>query len=70
MVCRKLSAVSKPFPVVVSTNPVTIPGARSGNGIIDDRVIRDGNELTRAQAYIVNNPVKWEYDRENPANPA
>jgi REP element-mobilizing transposase RayT len=33
-----------------------------------DRAIRDGNELTRARAYIVNNPVKWEHDRENPAN--
>jgi hypothetical protein len=33
-----------------------------------DRVIRDGNELTHAQAYIVNNPLKWEHDRENTAN--
>jgi putative transposase len=33
-----------------------------------DRVIRNGNELTRASAYIVNNPLKWERDKENPTN--
>lgn len=33
-----------------------------------ERVIRNGNELSRAREYIVNNPMKWELDRENPIN--
>ncbi len=33
-----------------------------------ERVIRDEKELSRAREYIVNNPMKWELDRENPAN--
>lgn len=32
-----------------------------------ERVIRDENELSRAREYIVNNPMQWELDRENPA---
>ena len=31
-----------------------------------DRVIRDEVELDRAREYIVNNPLKWALDRENP----
>ncbi len=31
-----------------------------------DRVIRNEDELTRARSYIVNNPMKWEHDKENP----
>jgi REP element-mobilizing transposase RayT len=31
-----------------------------------ERVIRDENELARAQEYIVNNPAQWALDRENP----
>ncbi len=33
-----------------------------------DRVIRNENEMSRARAYIVDNPSKWAYDRENPIN--
>ncbi|HIJ88666.1 MAG TPA: hypothetical protein HPP97_13470 [Desulfuromonadales bacterium] len=33
-----------------------------------ERVIRNEHELTRAREYIVNNPLKWELDRENPVN--
>ena len=33
-----------------------------------ERVIRDENELTRAREYIVNNPMQWELDKENPVN--
>lgn len=33
-----------------------------------ERVIRDENELSRAREYIVNNPMKWELDAENPIN--
>ena len=33
-----------------------------------ERVIRNENELARAREYIVNNPMKWALDKENPAN--
>ena len=33
-----------------------------------ERVIRNEGELTRAREYIVNNPMKWELDKENPIN--
>ena len=33
-----------------------------------ERVIRDENELARAREYIVNNPLKWLLDKENPVN--
>lgn len=31
-----------------------------------ERVIRNEQELTRAREYIVNNPLKWALDKENP----
>jgi putative transposase len=31
-----------------------------------DRVIRNNDELDRARDYVVNNPMKWALDRENP----
>ena len=33
-----------------------------------ERVIRNEDELSRAREYIVNNPLKWELDQENPEN--
>lgn len=33
-----------------------------------ERVIRDEHELSRAREYIINNPMKWDLDRENPVN--
>jgi REP element-mobilizing transposase RayT len=33
-----------------------------------ERVIRNEHELARAREYIVNNPLKWELDQENPKN--
>lgn len=32
-----------------------------------EHVIRSDSELERIRQYIVNNPLKWELDRENPA---
>ena len=32
-----------------------------------EHVIRDEGELDRAREYIVNNPLKWALDRDNPA---
>jgi REP element-mobilizing transposase RayT len=33
-----------------------------------ERVIRNEDELSRAREYVVNNPIKWELDKENPIN--
>jgi len=33
-----------------------------------DRIVRDEMALERAREYIRNNPLKWERDRNNPAN--
>jgi putative transposase len=33
-----------------------------------ERIIRGDDELSRAREYIVNNPMKWELDKENPKN--
>jgi putative transposase len=33
-----------------------------------ERVIRNEDNLAKAREYIVNNPLKWELDKENPAN--
>ena len=32
-----------------------------------EHVIRDEESLSRMRQYILNNPVRWEFDRENPA---
>ncbi len=31
-----------------------------------EHIIRDENDLNRIQKYIDNNPLKWEFDIENP----
>lgn len=33
-----------------------------------ERVLRNDDELGRAREYIVNNPLKWALDKENPVN--
>ena len=33
-----------------------------------DRIIRNDDELHKIQEYIVNNPLKWELDKDNPMN--
>ena len=32
-----------------------------------EHIIRNENELNRIREYVVNNPLQWELDRENPA---
>jgi len=34
-----------------------------------ERVIRNDDELTRAREYIMNNPLRWDNDENNPAQP-
>ena len=33
-----------------------------------DHIIRNENELNQIREYIVNNPIKWDLDRNNPEN--
>ena len=33
-----------------------------------EHIIRDENNLNRFREYIINNPKKWELDKENPHN--
>jgi putative transposase len=33
-----------------------------------ERVIRSESELSKVREYIINNPMKWELDKENPIN--
>jgi len=33
-----------------------------------DRIIRNDNELIRTRKYIIENPMKWDQDKENPSN--
>ena len=44
------------------------PGAPVWQRNYYDRIIRDDGELDRARQYILDNPIKWELDRENPNN--
>ena len=33
-----------------------------------EHIIRNDDELRRIREYIANNPLKWEFDKENPEN--
>jgi REP element-mobilizing transposase RayT len=44
------------------------PGCPAWQRNYYERVIRNETELAAAREYIVNNPQKWELDKENPAN--
>jgi REP element-mobilizing transposase RayT len=46
----------------------TTPGCPVWQRNYYERVIRDERELACASEYIVNNPIKWELDKENPVN--
>ena len=45
-----------------------VPGAKLWQRNYYEHIIRNDNELYRTREYIVNNPLKWELDKENPAN--
>ena len=42
------------------------PGASVWQRGYYEHIIRDENELAQIQKYIVENPLKWEFDHENP----
>ncbi len=43
-----------------------IPGAQVWQRNFYEHVIRDENSLNRIRKYIINNPLSWDLDRENP----
>ncbi|MFQ5779284.1 MAG: transposase [Nitrospiria bacterium] len=42
------------------------PGAKLWQRNYYEHIIRNKNELNRIREYIINNPMKWELDSENP----
>jgi REP element-mobilizing transposase RayT len=44
------------------------PGQRILQRNYYDHIIRNERELFNVRQYIINNPAKWELDRENPNN--
>jgi REP element-mobilizing transposase RayT len=42
------------------------PGAPVWQRSYYEHVIRNEDELSRAREYVVNNPVRWSIDRDNP----
>jgi len=44
------------------------PGLKLWQRNYFDRIIRNENELNKIREYIINNPLKWHLDKENPEN--
>ena len=44
------------------------PGAKLWQRNYHKHIIRNEKELNRIRQYVINNPLKWEYDKENPQN--
>ena len=43
------------------------PRAPVWQGKFHEHIIRDDEDLNRIRKYIIQNPIKWFYDEENPA---
>jgi REP element-mobilizing transposase RayT len=68
---RSLGAFIGGFKSAVTTQINVIrqnPGCPVWQRNYFERVIRNDAELGRAREYIINNPLKWELDKEHPAN--
>jgi REP element-mobilizing transposase RayT len=66
-----LSAIIQNFLSVSTRNINRIrntPGDRIWQRNYYDRIIRHDDELRKIREYIVNNPLKWELDKDNPQN--
>ena len=65
-----LSQVIGAFKSIVATNwrrrNALYGSARVWQRNYYERIIRDEDELNRVRDYILLNPLKWEFDRENP----
>ena len=68
---KSLSSLVAGFkpPVKIKINKArNTPGKKVWQRSFYDRVIRDEGELNRIREYIIYNPMKWEFDRNNPDN--
>jgi putative transposase len=36
--------------------------------LYNDHIIRNNRSLNKIRQYIINNPIKWELDKDNPQN--
>jgi len=66
-----LSAIIQNFTSITSRKINRIrktPGAKLWQRNYYDHIIRNDKELFNIRQYIINNPAKWELDRENPNN--
>jgi REP element-mobilizing transposase RayT len=70
---RSIGAIVGSFKSAVSKRINTLrdnPGCPVWQRDYYDRVIRNMDELIHARTYIINNPLQWERDKENPTNSA
>ena len=44
------------------------PGIKIWQRNFHDRIIRNNRELNAIRQYIIDNPLNWEMDKDNPAN--
>ena len=63
-----LSEIVRSFKAAVTRHANRILGARNNPWQRNyyEHVIRDEQDLNDIREYVVNNPVKWELDKENP----
>lgn len=69
MISRSLPTIVRSFKSAV-TNHINIYRSTPGHLVWQrnywERINRDDDELNRIREYIINNPLKWELDNENP----
>ena len=67
-VIRSIPTIIRSFKSAVTKQINTLhhtPGQSIWQRGYYEHIIRDERELNRIRRYIINNPAKWEYDREN-----
>jgi putative transposase len=63
-----LSSIIRGFKIGVVKNTKSINIYFSWQPRFHDRIIRNGEELNAIRQYIMDNPLKWHLDRNNPDN--
>jgi putative transposase len=63
-----LSSIIRGFKIGVFKNSKPLNNDFSWQPRFHDRIIRNGEELNAIKQYIMDNPLKWHLDRNNPEN--
>ena len=66
-----LSAIMQNFQSVTTRKINQIrktPGSKLWQRNFFEHIIRDEKELNQGREYVINNPLEWELDKENPKN--